>query len=238
MRRKSQHFQFKQFTIYHDRATMKVGTDGVLLGAWTNVDEVKNILDIGTGTGVIALMLAQRTPSSTQIDAVEIDSDNARQAIENILLSPWPEKTKVHHVPIQNYNPEKKYDLIVSNPPYFQNSFKPPDEKRLRTRHTVDLSFSDLIQAVKKLLNTTGRFNIILPYQEGLEFIDLAKNNSLYCTRQCGFRSRADKPIERWLLEFSLIDKHTVFDEIILYQIGEEWSERYKALTKEFYLKL
>ena len=232
------HFRFKQFTIHHDRATMKVGTDGVLLGAWAIVHTDQYLLDIGTGSGLIALMLAQRTINTGFIDAVEIEKYGAEQAIENVHRSPWAQRIKVHQMAIQDFNPERKYDLIISNPPYFQNSFKPPDEKRVQTRHTVFLPFADLIASVNRLLATDGKFNVILPNQEGLAFIDLAKSNHLHCTRQWSFRTRNEKPIERWLLEFSFQEQSREEGEIILYKTGEEWSDGYKALTKEFYLKL
>jgi tRNA1Val (adenine37-N6)-methyltransferase len=238
MKRQRQHFQFKQFTIHHDNSAMKVGTDSVLLGAWTNTEGAKHILDIGTGSGIIALMLSQRTPSSTQIDAVEIEPDAAAQARKNVLQSPWPDKVNVYQSSIQTFYTEKKYDLIISNPPYFQNSFKPSDENRLITRHTVSLSFNDLIETVKRLLTAAGKFCVILPYQEGLEFIELAKNNNLYCMRQCAFRSRMEKPVERWLLEFSSNFKPKAEGELILYGTGDEWSDGYKSLTKDFYLKI
>src|SRR6187551_2766436 len=147
---------------------MKVGTDAVLLGAWTNVNDVNRILDIGAGSGVIALMLAQRSGNLVHIDAVEIEKEDAMQARENIQRSPWPECISVHEIPIQKFSPEIKYDLIVSNPPYFNNSFQPPDKKRLHTRHTISLDFTELLSSVARLLQPGGRFNVILPFTEGL----------------------------------------------------------------------
>ena len=120
MSKSGSHFHFKQFSVRHDRSTMKVGTDGVLLGAWVNVDDSKRILDIGTGSGVIALMLAQRTTSDVLIDAVEVESDDAAQAKENVLQSPWPRRIDVHHTPIQNFHSDECYDLIVSQPSILQ----------------------------------------------------------------------------------------------------------------------
>jgi len=230
-------FKFKQFTIHHERTMMKVGTDGVLLGAWVDINKVKNILDIGTGSGVIALMLAQRSQDMALIDAVELDEDAFGQAFENVKQSPWPEKVNTHHCAIQNFNPEKKYDLIVSNPPYFQNSQKPPDPRRLTTRHTDALSFSELITAVTNLLSWDGKFSIILPFHEGLNFITLASQHRLYCSRQWSFRTRVGKPVERWLLEFRGTIHPKEEGEITLYSSGDEWSEKYIQLTKDFYLK-
>lgn len=231
-------FHFKQFSVRHDRSGMKVGTDGVLLGAWTDVTGATHMLDIGTGTGVIALMLAQRTPSSTHLDAVELDEKAAEDASENIIASPWANRVSLHLTAIQNFNSGVQYDLITSNPPYFQNSYKPPDQQRERARHTQQLTFQDLLEAATRLLSPAGRLNVILPHTESLEFIGHASQRGLHCTRKWSFKARPEKPIERWLLEFSRIPKTQQQGEIILYSSGEEWTEAYKALTREFYLKL
>lgn len=231
-------FQFKQFKVEHDRCTMKVGTDAVLLGAWANVTEAKSILDIGTGTGVIALMLAQRSDDNVHIDAVEIELQDAEQAKENILNSPWPHLISIHQVPIQQFSSKVKYDLIVSNPPYFNHSFQPPDKKRLHTRHTVSLDFSELLSCVIRLLHPDGKFNIILPHMEGLEFISLARQKNLFCSRQWSFRPREEKRIERWLLEFQFQSVKIEEGEIIHYSTTGEWTEDYKSLTRDFYIKL
>ncbi len=217
---------------------MKVGTDAVLLGAWASVDNTNRILDIGAGSGVIALMLAQRSPEPIHIDAVEIEHQDAAQAKENISNSPWRSRISVHGVPIQHFTSAINYDLIVSNPPYFTNSFQPPDKKRLRTRHTVLLDFPELIKSVVRLLNPEGRFNVILPYTEGLEFIELAQQSALYCSRKWSFRSRKEKPTERLLMEFKFHPTEKKEGEIIHYNESEEWTDDYKALTKDFYLKL
>lgn len=237
MRNKNKLFHFKQFSVRHDRSGMKVGTDGVLLGAWTNVTNTKHILDIGTGTGVIALMLAQRAKQAT-IDAVEIEQEAFEDANENIASSPWPDRIRVHQSPIQDFNSDTQFDLIVSNPPYFQNSFKPPGMKRGLARHTQQLTFPELLTIAKKFLAPCGKLSIILPYTEGLEFITLASKHSLYCSRKWSFRTRAEKPIERWLLEFSGMSIVTEEGEILLYQNGDEWANGYKSLTRDFYLKL
>jgi tRNA1Val (adenine37-N6)-methyltransferase len=234
----SSYFQFKQFKIHHDRATMKVGTDGVLLGAWAKIEDAQNILDIGTGTGLIALMLAQRTNPSTHIDGVEIEVHNFEQAIENVNQSPWRERISIHHSRIQDFYPPKQYDLIISNPPYFQNSYQAPDEKRTIARHTISLSFLDLIKSVERLLSAKGKFNVILPYQEGLTFTDLISEHGFHCTRKWNFRTRKEKPIERLLLEFSYKPQKLEENEVHLYSSGEIWSDDYKLLTKEFYLNI
>lgn len=232
------HFHFKKFSVSHARSTMKVGTDAVLLGAWVEINQSKHILEIGTGNGTIALMLAQRSQENAAIDAVEIEANDASQANENFLSSPWSSKLHVHHIPIQKFSTDKKYDLIVSNPPYFNNSHRPPDEKRHQARHTITLSYGELVSSTLRHLHEDGKFNVILPFTEGLQFIELAKQSHLFCTRQYSFRTRAEKPIERWLLEFSRTQRPVDTGEILLYKGGEEWSDAYVKLTRDFYLKL
>lgn len=237
-RKKDTFFHFKKFVVRHDRSGMKVGTDGVLLGAWTDIKAINHILDIGTGTGVIALMLAQRTDAQVKVDALEIDPEACVDATENFSASPWESRLKLHHVAIQDYKSEQQYDLIVSNPPYFQNSFVPPDSQRKTARHTHALPFEDLLTAADSLLSKSGRLSIILPLTEGLLFIVLANTHGYFCSRKWSFRSRQHKPIERLLLEFTRENKATDEGDIILYERDEEWSEAYKTLTREFYLKL
>jgi tRNA1Val (adenine37-N6)-methyltransferase len=236
-RKKERLFRFKQFSIRHEKSGMKVGTDGVLLGAWTDVNDAKQILDIGTGSGVIALMLAQRTNEQTHLDAIEIDTLAYEEAKENIEASPWREKIKIHLCAVQDFRVHKRYDLIVSNPPYFQNSFKPPDAKRVVARHTENLSFTDLLNAAEYLLAANGRLNVILPTTEGDYFEALAAAKNFTLTRKWSFRTRHEKPVERWLMEFSKHSKPTQTGEILLYNQGEEWSDEYRQLTRDFYLK-
>ena len=230
-------FHFKNFSISHDRSTHKVGTDGVLLGAWVNIDSAKTILDIGTGSGVIALMLAQRTSPDVQIEAVELQAGDVAQARENISRSPWPSKVTVTHSAIQDFRPELQFDLIVSNPPYFLNSWLPPDENRSKARHANDLTFAELWQAVSRLLKSGGRFAVVLPFTEGNEFIRLGQSLNFHPIRKMSFQSRVNKPIERLLVEFSQESKDLKTEELLLYKINEEWTEEYKALTRDFYLK-
>ena len=237
-REKDKQFHFKQFSVRHDRSGMKVGTDGVLLGAWVEVKNAKRILDIGTGTGIIALMFAQRTPPDVTIDAIEIDSDAFEDASENFAASPWNNRLKLQLGRVQEFNTSEKFDLIVSNPPYFIDSYKPPTDQRVIARHTESLSFPDLLSVSKKLLSENGTLNVVLPYTEGLQFIDLAEKSGFYCSRKVSFRTRKEKAIERFLLEFSRIKTHLVENEILLYSSGENWSEGYQELTRNFYLKL
>lgn len=156
------YFKFKQFTVYQDRCAMKVGTDGTLLGAWTDVTKSRTILDIGTGTGLIALMLAQRS-LTTQITAIDIDIDSVMQAESNVALSPWCDRVKVFCSSLQDFN-GSGYDTIVSNPPYFVNSLKCPNGHRTLARHTASLSYKDLFDGVTRMLSDDGEFSVIIPF--------------------------------------------------------------------------
>jgi len=216
---------------------MKVGTDGVLLGAWTDCENATSVLDIGTGTALISLMIAQR--STANIDAVEIDDEACRQATENIGKSPWKDRVEVFNQSFQDFtkSTEKKYDLIVSNPPYFQNSLFTPDKKRTNARHNSNLKLEDLIQGSVKLLSENGALSIILPYLEGNMFILKASEMGLYCIRQTNVLPKPNREPKRLLLEFMKTKKPLVEQEIII-ELGKrhEYSDAYKNLTKIFYL--
>ena len=233
-----QPFQFKQFSVAHDRSTHKVGTDAVLLGSWVGVQHTdRHILDIGTGSGVIALMLAQRTTNAAHIDALEIHQHDAEQARENVAMSPWPEKISVHAVAAQHFQSEKRYDLIVSNPPYFLKSLRPADQRRTTARHTLDLSFDDLLAVVTRLIAADGRFAVILPFTEGSRFITMAAGSGFFPRRMTYFRTRMHKPIERVLIEFAQIKRSTTASELTLYREDGQWSDEYRLLTGDFYIK-
>ena len=234
--RNKKFFQFKDFSVHHDRSTMKVGTDGVLLGAWVNVNGIKRILDVGTGSGVIALMLAQRTPSDVIIDALDNSADDFIQAKENFLASLWKDKINAHHESVQNFRSPYLYDCIVSNPPYFSNSLQPPDVKRKKVRHTSTLSFDDLLVSAMKHLEPSGKLNLILPFTEGEKFISLAIKQGLQCNRKVSFRTRASKSIERLLMEFSRDEIAVHESEILLYKEGNVISDEYRSLTQDFYI--
>lgn len=237
MTRKNQYFHFKKFSIDHSDAEMKVGTDGVLLGAWLTVRNPIRVLDIGTGSGLIALMLAQRTGNQTNIDAVDMAEKDCGVAIRNVQDSPWQEKVKVYCSRIQDYQSSEKYDLIVSNPPFFINSYKPPAGRREHVRHTTELSFDDLIESVDRLLSDDGFFNVILPCAEAIHFRELALARKLYCSRISGFRPRKTKPLERTLMEFSRKESSATEEEILFLDESNDFSEQYKVLTRDFYLK-
>jgi tRNA1Val (adenine37-N6)-methyltransferase len=235
----SKSFQFKQFNVAQNQCTHKVGTDGVLLGAWVNVNSSpKSILDVGTGTGLISMMLAQRTDAEARIDAIEIQAEDANQARENVQRSPWPHKIHVHNIALQDFLPETTYDLVISNPPYFVNSWLPPEPKRSYARHSESLSFDDLLVHGHRLLSPNGRLAVITPYEEGLNFINLARSLKLFPVRRTAFRSRPQKPVERLLLEFSAAGQPEAETQIVLYGEGDAWTDEYKCLTREFYLHI
>jgi tRNA1Val (adenine37-N6)-methyltransferase len=218
---------------------MKVGTDAVLLGAWVTVGDAKAILDIGAGSGVIALMMAQRSGVASKVDAVEPHGSSAMQAILNVSNSPWPQKVQVHPVTVQKFNSEVLYDLVVSNPPFFNDSLLPPAQGRQAARHTETLSFDDLLMSVKRLLDPRGIFAIVLPVNEGNLFRELAAKYGLSCHRSMAFYSRKEKPQERWLMEFSITGNRQKLEEetLVLYEENDKWNDKYLSLTKEFYLK-
>lgn len=232
----NQYFRFKQFAIRQEKSAMKVGTDGVLLGAWATIGEAKHILDVGTGTGLIALMLAQR--SNAMIDAVEIDQQAATQAMENVNSSRWGNRIKVFHNSFQEYwnNTEQRYDLIVSNPPYFHKSLKSPEVARTVARHTEQLPYSDLLKGVSNLLNEHGRFAGIFPYVEGNIFVAEASTYGLYCNKRVNVLGRSNGNVKRLLLEFSKA-KVPLVEEDLTVRAGEtEYTAEYINLTRDFYL--
>lgn len=234
------YFRFKKFTVYHDKCAMKVGTDAVLLGAWADTTFCRNILDIGTGTGIIALMLAQR--SQAAIDAIDIDKEACVQATENAAASPYTERIKVVHASCADFvasNQQKRYDLIVSNPPYFINSLKCPDNKRTVARHTDTLLLSDLIREVRPLLSPSGRIALVLPYERLEEIKALALANHLYICRQTDVIPIPGAIPKRLLVELSTTEKNIKNrDTLTIEEARHQYTPEYIALTKEFYLKM
>lgn len=231
-------FAFKQFVIKQDKCAMKVGTDAVLLGAWVMPNDSKLILDIGTGTGLIALMLAQKTEAL--IDAIDIDENAVLQAKHNVLESKFSSQISVTHISLQNYsqlNP-KKYNLIVTNPPYFEQSLKPTDEQRSHARHADVLPFEELLDGVLNLLDEKGKFCLILPVLEAEKFRALAEKRGFYLSKLLRVKSRIDKDVDkRHLMQFEI--KPTEFSEetiAIELTVRHEYTDEYKELTKDYYI--
>lgn len=230
-------FRFKQFTVWHDQCAMKVNTDGVLLGAWANASEPANILDIGTGSGLLALMMAQRFPN-TIIHAVEIEESACKQAQKNVDLSDWKSRITIFHDNFLHFyrNTVTRYDLIISNPPYFTNSLKNLLVNRTIARHNDSLPSAELIKGASDLLTIKGKFAVILP-AESCDFEAEANLHNLYCSRKMFVRSLPVKPALRQLLEFSF--QKTVspeLNELSIYSQPEDYSLHYKELTRSFYL--
>ena len=232
-------FKFKQFTIEQGQSAMKVGTDGVLLGAWANVEDKNRILDIGTGTGLIALMLAQRN-SNAQIDAVEIDKLASEQARGNFDNSNWAERLNNYNLSIQDFvlQTQLKYDFIISNPPYFEHSYSAKTIQRQTARETITLNFSELIAAVQKILEKEGSFAVILPYSATDGFINLTKQAGLYLNYRTNIYPTLKSEIKRVLLEFSFVENKYAEDKLVIEPTTRhKYSNEYKELTKDFYLK-
>ncbi len=238
-------FLFKKFTIHQDKCAMKVGTDGVLLPCWVPkeiLSKSNNILDIGTGTGVISLILAQRKDNlSTSIDALEIDEQAAKQASLNFKNSPWAKQIKIINNTLNNYNPNKKYDLIISNPPYFENGLKSEKEVKNLARHTDSLSFEQLIKNSAKLQLNNGYLAIIIPYNSSSKITRIATENKYILKSHCKVKPTSQKGYKRSLMIFqktnSDIEKST--SELIIEDKGRhQYSDDYIDLTKDFYLKM
>jgi tRNA1Val (adenine37-N6)-methyltransferase len=231
-------FRFKQFSVAHNLCAQKVGTDGVLLGAWTDVPEsVTHILDIGTGSGLIALMMTQK--SNAGIDAFDIDENACKQARLNFNNSLWEERLNVFHSSLQDFIPNKKYDLIVSNPPFFENSLKPDKKERSWARHNDSLSIEDLIVYSKKMLKQEGRLSVIIPFEQKAAFLEIAAKNSFSLKRITNVRGTAASKIKRVLLE-SAFETELNFEiqenELIIEESRNQYTSAYKNLTKDFYL--
>lgn len=238
-------FRFKQFTVWHDRCAMKVGTDGVLLGAWCPLSlspkesSPYRLLDIGTGSGLIALILAQRLihHSELTIDAIDIDQSAVEQAMYNFQQSPWSSTLHAHHSTLQNWQGDE-YDLIVSNPPYFQDSLKNPDAQRAAARHTDTLSYAELIAHAARLLSSSGTLALVLPIEAETEIMELAQHHKLYPTHITHVHSKPGKPAKRILIALSPTSNNQSPIVTTFYIESEDSprSEEYQTLTQDFYL--
>ncbi|PQJ80600.1 tRNA1(Val) (adenine(37)-N6)-methyltransferase [Polaribacter porphyrae] len=236
-------FQFKEFTIQQNKTAMKVGTDGVLLGAWCAIDDyVNSILDIGAGTGLIALMLAQRSDAMT-IDAVEVIGNAYEQTVENFENSDWRDRLYCYNASFQNFadeiaEEEETYNLIVSNPPFYTDNFETSDDARNKARFTSALSFKELICGVEKILSENGKFAVIIPYKEEQIFIELASKQSLFLNRICNVQGNSKSEIKRSLLEFSFHQTKIKKEHLVIEIERHQYTEDYINLTKDFYLKM
>jgi tRNA1Val (adenine37-N6)-methyltransferase len=236
---RNNYFQFKQFGIHQEKSAMKVNTDGVLLGAWTNLDGASTVLDIGAGTGLISLMIAQR--SGAFITAVEIEKNAAEEAFLNVQNSEWSSRISIQHSSFQDFVrvANNHFDVIVSNPPFFSNSVKNTNPCLSLARHNYMLPFEDIIAGSKKLLGKNGTLSLILPAKPAREFIEKAQQENLFLKRQTLVKPFPHKEPNRCLMEFAktqLVQENStmsVFDES-----GKDYSEEFKNMARDFYLKL
>lgn len=232
---RNNYFRFKQFTIIQEKSAMKVGVDSVMLGAWANVEGANNILDIGSGTGLLSLMMAQRT--NAFITAVEINRKAYEESLENFGNSPWNNRITCHLCSFQEFstNTVTRFDHIISNPPYFVNSSQPEDHHRKQARHNDELPFNELIAGVVRLLSYNGRFSLIFPMDNVSGIIEEAKLYGLNLTRRTLVRHNPQKPFHRVLLEFSGNFDRLTESELNIEE-GTDFSPEYKYLTRDFYL--
>ena len=236
----SKPFKFKEFIVNQDKCAMKIGTDGVLLGAWTSLNhEPNSILDIGAGTGIIALQLAQRSDTET-IDAIEIDDNAYEQSVENFENSDWGDRLFCYHASLQEYAQEidDNYDLIVSNPPFYTDNFQTDNKSRNTARFTSALSFNDLLMSVSKLLNKAGVFSTIIPFKEEQQFIDLASKVHLFPSRICRVKGTPTSDIKRSLMEFCFRKGEIEPTELIIELERHQYTKEYVNLVSDFYLKM
>ena len=233
-------FSFKNFDVHQDRCAMKIGTDGVLLGAWCPIDNNPfSVLDIGAGTGILSLMLAQRS-NAAQIDAIEIVEDAFEQCVENFESSPWGDRLFCFHAGLDEFmeEPEDEYDVIISNPPFYTEDYKTDNEQRDLARFADALPFENLVEAANLLLSENGIFAVIIPHKEEETFIALAKEWDLFPFKITRVKGAPTTEIKRSLLAFSRVKKKTSVDELIIETARHQYTEEYISLTKDFYLKM
>lgn len=233
-------FKFKQFEVNQDKCAMKIGTDGVLLGAWASIEKQPfSILDIGAGTGVLSLMLAQRCFAEI-IDAIEIDADAYEQCVDNFEQSDWGDRLFCYHVSLQEFvdEIEDTYDLIMSNPPFYSEDYKTENEARDLARFQDAMPFEHLIESVSKLLSEAGVFSVIIPFNEEVSFIKIASTFNLFPNRISHVKGNPTSEIKRSLLEFSFSESAINTSELIIETERHQYTQDYIDLTKKFYLRM
>ena len=232
------YFQFRQFIVHQQRCAMKVGTDGTLLGAWALAPSGKcRILDIGTGTGLIALMMAQRFPESSVL-GIDIDPEAVAQATENVRLSPFSERIKILQEDVMKFDDTYDFDSIVSNPPYFVDSLECPDDQRTMARHTVSLTYEGLIRQAFRLLKDDGCLSLVIPSESRSLIESAASLEGFFLSRVCLIKTTPRKQPKRQLIEFRKHSvKELIIEEGIIEDLPNVRSSWYQQLTKEFYIK-
>ena len=232
-------FQFKQFCVHHDRCSMKVGTDGVLLGCWAFACDLPHsaqgpILDIGTGSGLIALMLAQRFPNAS-ITGIDIDLPSVEQARENVAQSPFRNSMEILHIDLETYE-VGGYQRIVSNPPFYEEDTHSKTEQMHNAKHTTALTFDALAAGVDRLLDKEGEFDVIVPYAAAERFIGVAAIHGLYLVRRCDVKGSTTRPFKRSMMAFCREPRETEHTLLIIRTPQNTYSEEYIRLTQDFYL--
>ena len=228
-------FKFKEFTIHQNNAAMKIGTDGILLGAWADLSDKKKGIDIGSGTGVISIMLCQRN-EILEIDSIEVSERAVVDAKKNIKNCKWNKRIKLKHTDLKLFSTENKYDLIISNPPYFKKSLKPKDLDRLKARHEESLNYKDVLNFSEKHLLKKGTINLILPIDQKQEVIEYAGKFGLYISKECIVSPKPNKNPHRLLIELSKTKKILESQSLIIENDGRHnYTDNYKKLTREFY---
>lgn len=233
-------FKFKEFAIQQDQCAMKVGTDGVLLGAWASLDKLpESILDIGAGTGLIALQMAQRS-SAEVIDAIELDDDAYEQCVTNFEASPWADRLFCYHAGFDEFVDEMddKYDLIISNPPFHSEDVASGNESRDKARQSSSLPFGELVEGAAKLLNEDGIFAVIVPFKEESYFTGLAKKERLFPNRITRVKGNPETDFKRSLMEFSFDEVKPNINNLIIEESRHQYTKEYIELTQAFYLKM
>ena len=235
----SRPFHFKHFSMYHHRSTMKIGTDAILLAAWIGINAEDSVLDIGTGSGIIPLMLSQRGVKN--VDAVEIDSESASEAKSNFEISQWCDSLQVFQADIKDFASKcvKKYDLIVSNPPFFTSVFKTKNQQRNLARHTDTLSFEELIRVAKTLLTEKGRFAVVLPIFESKRFLEIAAVENLFVKSCMQIFPVTGKEANRITIELVQHPvENTETTNFVIRNTDRSFTEQYNTFLKDFYLGL
>ena len=237
----NQYFQFKQFTIRQDKCAMKVCTDACILGAWTAMKarllSINNILDIGTGTGLLSLMLAQKT--NGLITAIEINKDAAEQALENSSASPWSNRIDIVHSSLQDFKPAKNYDLIISNPPFYEYDLRSGDEYKNAAKHDTTLKLEELLFSIREYLNVNGHASVLLPFHRTPYFEEKAKEHSLFVQEKVLVKQTAGhEPFRSILLLTSNCSQDPIITELIIHDSQRNYTEDFILLLKDYYLKL
>ncbi len=231
-------FHFKHFSLYHHRSTMKVGTDAILLGRWTEVKPLDVVLDVGTGCGLLPLMLSQK--GVAHVDAVDIDKASIEEAKVNFEASQWHEHLKAFCIDIVDFQTDKKYGLIVSNPPYFNRFSKCDSERKSRARHNdAGLSYATICQEVGRLMQPDGRFALVLPADVSKEFLDTAECKGLYLHKRMTIVPIAGKEPNRVNLELGFEKSYNIFEEtFIIRDADKRFTAQYNEFLKDYYLGL